>query len=181
MFFRGSYTKLKSRTYKLMAEMLDLKQPLSKFIGEHKKQNHQRTPNTIEVTRGICRCFENMGYAPLVEFRLPNKRRVDIIGLGPSGDFIIVEVKVSVADYKGDQKWPDYLAYCDRFYFGVPPDFPNEILTPNFGLITADKFGGVICREAPTNQMTTKRRKYQQIKFALTAAHRLQRLIDPEI
>jgi len=29
--------------------------------------------------------------------------------------------------------------------------------------------------------MTTKRRKYQQIKFALTAAHRLQRLIDPEI
>ncbi len=164
-----------------MAEMLNLEQPLSKFIGEHKKQNYLRTPKTIEVTRGICRFFENMGYAPLKEFRLPNKRRVDVIGLGPSGDFIIVEVKVSVADYKGDQKWPDYLAYCDQFYFGVPPDFPNEILTPNFGLITADKFGGVICREAPTNQMTSKRRKYQQIKFALTATHRLQRLIDPEI
>ena len=99
-----------------MAEMLNLEQPLSKLIGEDKKQNLLRTPKTIEVTRGICRCFENMGYAPLVEFRLPNKRRVDVIGLGPSGDFIIVEVKVSVADYKGDQKWPDYLAYCDQFW-----------------------------------------------------------------
>ena len=37
-----------------------------------------------------------------------------------------VEIKVALADLKGDNKWPEYLDYCDLFYYAIPPDFPDE-------------------------------------------------------
>ena len=37
-----------------------------------------------------------------------------------------VEIKVALNDLKGDQKWPEYLEFCELFYFAIPPDFPDE-------------------------------------------------------
>ena len=52
-----------------------------------------------DITRGICRYLHNLGYSPLTEFKLLTRRRVDVIGVNKAGQFIIVEIKSSVADY----------------------------------------------------------------------------------
>lgn len=58
----------------------------------------------------------NNGYIAAPEVTLPNMHRVDVIGYN-ADKIIIVEVKASREDYKRDTKWPEYLAYCDEFYF----------------------------------------------------------------
>ena len=45
------------------------------------------------------------------------KRRVDLVANKISGVITIVEVKSSIADFKADNKFAEYLKFCDRFYF----------------------------------------------------------------
>src|SRR5688572_25536858 len=72
-----------------------------------------------QLARGVTRLLAEHGYGTLVEFRLPAARRVDVIGLDRDSRFVIVEIKTSVADFRADQKWREYLPYCDAFYFAV--------------------------------------------------------------
>ena len=44
-----------------------------------------------------------------------------MMAIDPKGGLTIVEIKVAKADLVGDGKWFDYLDYCDRFYWAVPP------------------------------------------------------------
>ena len=85
---------------------------------------------TAGVTRGVARLLEDLGYEWLAEFKLTTGRRVDLIGVDRGGTFVIIEVKTSIADYRGDTKWPEYLAWCDLFYFAVPPAFPRSSKPP---------------------------------------------------
>lgn len=159
--------------------------PLSAITAEDHDTPETGRPGpsteTIRLTRGVCRLFADEGLGPLTEFRLPNRRRVDVIGLDAGGDFSIVEVKISVADFRADLKWPDYLPYCDRFYFAVPAEFPADLVPDEYGLIVADAFGAVIRRVAPETRMSTTRRRRQQMRFALTASERLHRINDPNV
>jgi hypothetical protein len=59
----------------------------------------------------------NRGYIVASEVTLPHLKRADIIGYNEEGRIIIIEVKVSAADFRQDQKWTSYLEYCDEFYF----------------------------------------------------------------
>ena len=119
-------------------------------------------------------------FASIAEVTLANGRRTDVLAVGPGGEVVIVEVKVSVADLRGDRKWPDYEPFCDRFFFAVPPDFPQELVPSAPGLIVADAYDGAILREAPTHTLTAARRKAMLLRFGLTAAGRLHRLEDPQ-
>lgn len=58
----------------------------------------------------------NNGYVAAPEVTLPNMRRADVIGYN-ADKVIIIEVKASREDYSRDHKWPEYLPYCDAFYF----------------------------------------------------------------
>jgi hypothetical protein len=120
-----------------------------------------------------------MGYGTLTEFRLPNGRRVDIMALDSSGEFSVIEVKSTVADFRNDVKWTEYLPYSDRFYFAVSEHFPVSILPKDYGVVIADSFGATIEREAPEQSLNATRRRQQLTRFALTASARLQRLSDP--
>ena len=119
-------------------------------------------------------------FASIAEVTLANGRRTDVLAIGPAGEVVIVEVKVSVADLRGDRKWPDYEPFCDRFFFAVPPDFPQDLVPSAPGLIVADAYDGAILREAPTHTLTAARRKAMLLRFGLTAAGRLHRLEDPQ-
>lgn len=44
-------------------------------------------------------------------------RRADVISGNLKGNIVISETKSSVADYRTDGKWREYLPYCERFYF----------------------------------------------------------------
>lgn len=130
-------------------------------------------PETTEaVTRGAARLLGAMGYAPLLEVRLPNGRRADIMALGPKGQIAIVEVKSSLEDYLADRKWVNYLAYCDMFAFAVAPEFPKDVLPGEPGIIVADAFDGAMIRDPPSNTLSGPRRKAITLAFARLAAIR---------
>jgi hypothetical protein len=134
-----------------------------------------------DVVRGVSRMLMEQGFSPIAEFTLANGRRLDVAALGPKGEILGIEVKVSIADLRSDAKWPEYLGYCDLFYFAVPPEFPREAVPQAPGLIVADLYGGAIVRAAPAQNLHASRRKSVTLRFAQCAAERLTRLGDPEI
>ena len=131
------------------------------------------------LARGIARLFEDMGCAAIAEFPLANGRRVDVIALDGQGTTSIVEIKSSVQDFRSDGKWRGYLDFCDRFYFAVAPEFPQDLLPVEVGLIVADDWHGTILRESPAFTMNGSRRRAQTLRIAMTAAQRLRRSTDP--
>jgi len=131
-----------------------------------------------EVARGTSRLLIQEGYSPILEFTLANGRRLDVAALSADGCILGVEIKVALADLRGDTKWPDYLEYCDRFYFAIPPEFPDEFVPPGIGLIVADHYGGAIVRPSPIWQLHPSRRKAVTLKFAKCAAERLATVLE---
>ncbi|MEQ8937054.1 MAG: MmcB family DNA repair protein [Amphiplicatus sp.] len=128
---------------------------------------------TAALTRGTTRLFWDLGLAPMAEFRLPNGRRADVVGLDQKGRIVIAEVKSCQADFDADSKWAEYLPFCDLFYFAVGRDFPLELLPSDEGLIIADAFGGAIMREGPERPLAAARRKALTLRYARQASARL--------
>ena len=131
-----------------------------------------------DVARGVSRLLLQDGYAPILEFTLPNGRRLDVAAIGPGGEILGVEIKVALADLRGDTKWPEYLDYCDLFYFAIPPDFPPEHVPHQTGLIVADRYGGEIVKQAEAQSLHASRRKAVTISFANVAASRLSAILE---
>mgnify|MGYP002031192219 FL=1 len=129
------------------------------------------------LMRGTARLLLDLGITAIAEFTLPCGRRADLAGLGPKGEMVIIEVKSGVQDFRTDEKWPDYFAWCDRFYFAVSDRFPAEMLPEQTGLIIADGFGGAVVRESPVAKLAPARRKALTLKFARNAAERALRAI----
>ena len=131
-----------------------------------------------DVARGVNRLLIQEGFSPILEFTLANGRRLDVAALGPDGTMLGVEIKVALGDLKGDSKWPDYLEFCDLFYFAIPPDFPDEYVPSATGLIVADRYGGAIVRPSPIATIHPSRRKAVTLRFAKTAAERLATVLE---
>jgi hypothetical protein len=131
------------------------------------------------LCRGVRRLLWGQRYASITEFPLANGRRADIFGVTDGGDIAIVEVKSSIVDFRTDQKWPEYRAYCDSFYFAVGEDFPQDLIPDRCGLIVADAFAAAIIRPSPIEKLPTPRRKTLIHSFGQLAATRLHRLEDP--
>ena len=131
------------------------------------------------LARGAMRYLRDLGYRPLTEFKLKNKRRADIAAIDRGGRVVIVEVKSGVADFRADAKWPDYLDFCDGFYFAVGADFPHDILPAEAGLLVADRYHAECVRPAPERPLNGTRRKHLILQFALAAAARLHDWEDP--
>lgn len=140
-----------------------------------------------DVARGVTRFLFRSGLFALCEVPLPNGRRADLFAIGPKGQLVIVEIKVSRADLLGDRKWPDYLDYCDRFYWAVPTGFPLEPFecadrgVDCAGLIVADRYDAAMIREAPERPLAAARRKAETLRFARRAAQRLAGHLDPAL
>ena len=134
---------------------------------------------TAAVTRGVCRWLGDLGFSTLVEFKLGNGRRADVVGLGASGELWIVEIKSSIEDFRVDRKWPDYRCSCDRLFFATHAAVPSGIFPEDTGLIMADAYGAELLREAPEHRLAAATRKAMLVRFAQAAAHRLHGLVDP--
>lgn len=127
------------------------------------------------VARGAARTMAAHGAICMQEFSLADGRRADLFGLDAKGAVVIIEVKSAPDDFLSDEKWPDYQAWCDRFFFAVGPRFPTEILPADTGLIIADAFDGAIVRPSPERRLPPARRKAVTLRFARAAAERLAR------
>src|SRR5215470_4958309 len=111
------------------------------------------------IARGACRALEEWGYACLREFPLANARRADILALGRKGEVIIVEVKSSIADFQGDDKWSHYRDFSDRLYFAVAHSFPKTLIPEDCGLMVADAFGAALLRDGTATPLSSARRR----------------------
>ncbi len=131
-----------------------------------------------DVARGVSRLLLQEGFSPILEFTLANGRRLDVAALGADGTMMGVEIKVAIGDLKSDSKWPDYLEFCELFYFAIPPDFPDELVPENTGLIVADRYGGAIVRPSPVASIHASRRKAVTLRFAKVAAERLNLALE---
>ncbi len=141
----------------------------------------RQSETAAAIQRGTGRMLRHAGFSWIPELPLVTGRRVDIIAVSKSGLVSVVEIKSSVADFRADTKWHEYREYCDRLYFAVTPDLPQEILPDDTGLIVADAYGAEILREAPEHKMSAARRKAVLLRFARAAALRLQDLHDPRL
>jgi hypothetical protein len=135
---------------------------------------------TLAVCRGAGRLMRQAGYSVLLEMPLPDGRRADIFAVGRTGDLVIVETKSSIEDWRVDEKWPDYLDWCDQLYVAVPVDFPQALIPDDVGLMVADAYGAEILRHPPRRPVAAARRKSLLIDCARLASERLARLEDPD-
>jgi hypothetical protein len=130
------------------------------------------------ISRGICRLFARNDVWMLAEMPLRNGRRADLMGVDGKGRIVIVEIKTARGDLMGDGKWPDYLDFCDRFYWGLPPELDRAVLDgPDFrpdccGVIVADEYDAEIVRPAPSHPLAAARRRVEVERLARTALRR---------
>lgn len=139
-----------------------------------------------DVVRGVCRMLLRHDCVALAEVPLENGRRADLMAIDARGNIVIVEIKVSRADLLGDAKWPEYLPYCDRFFWAVPGGFdlrPFEqpgLLPERAGLIVADRYDAAVLREAATVPLGSAARRKCTLSFARRAARRVIQHVDPD-
>jgi hypothetical protein len=143
-------------------------------------------PIAAEVARGVTRLFCRQDLFAICEMPLPNGRRADLMAIDSKGGFTIVEIKVAKADLLGDGKWTDYLDYCDRFFWAVPPYLAHMLEEERYqpgdaGLIVADRYDAAIVRQAALRPLAPARRKAELLRFARRAARRLSAQIDPTL
>ncbi len=143
-------------------------------------------PIAGEVARGVTRLFCRQDLFAICEMQLPNGRRADLMAIDGKGGLTIVEIKVAKADLLGDGKWRDYLEYCDRFFWAVPPHLAaicegERFLPREAGLIVADRYDAAIVRDAAHRPLAPARRKAEVLRFARKAARRLSAQIDPSL
>lgn len=143
-------------------------------------------PVAADVARGVTRLLCRQDHFAVCEMPLGNGRRADLMALGPKGALTIVEIKVAKADLLGDGKWTDYLDYCDRFFWAVPPHLARILEEERYlpsaaGLIVADRYDAAVVRDAAHRPMAPARRKSELLQFARRAARRLSAQVDPTL
>ncbi len=141
----------------------------------------RQSETAAAIQRGTGRMLRQAGFAWIAELPLVTGRRVDIIAVNKTGLISVIEIKSSVADFRADSKWHEYREFCDRLYFAVTPDLPQEILPEDAGLIVADAYGAEILKEAPEHKVSAARRKAVLLRFARAAALRLHDVHDPRL
>jgi hypothetical protein len=143
-------------------------------------------PIAADVARGVTRLLCRQDLFAVCEMPLPNGRRADLMAIDPKGGLTIVEIKVAKGDLVGDCKWRDYLDYCDRFFWAVPPALSpilehERYLPSEAGLIVADRYDAAVVRAAAHRPMAPARRKAELLHFARRAARRLSAQVDPTL
>jgi hypothetical protein len=142
--------------------------------------DRRQSETALAIARGTERLLRSLGFSCISELPLPSGRRADLVALNERGDIWIIEIKSSIEDLRADQKWQDYRMHCDRLVFAFTQDLPCEIFPPDTGLIVADAYGAHMHCEAPEHRLPAATRKVMTVRFAMAAAQRISRLVDPQ-
>lgn len=140
-----------------------------------------------DVARGLARYFHRQGQTVLCEVSLPNGRRADVIAIDARGTITLVEIKVSRADLLADQKWPDYLDWCDRFCWALSPSMDPALLDDatrlpeRCGLLVGDRYDAVMIREPQMVPLAPARRRSEVLRLARIAMRRMMLAVDPDL
>jgi hypothetical protein len=141
----------------------------------------RQSDRALAIRRGVLRLLASLDMFALPEVTVKSGRRADLMAVSRTSGVWIIEIKSSVEDFRADRKWPEYRAFCDRFFFATLPDVPDAIFPEDAGLIVADGYGGAVLREAPTHPVAAARRKELLTRMARLGAARLAALSDPAL
>ncbi len=130
--------------------------------------------NTQRITDAIARSYFGQGDGVLREFKLKNRRRVDLVIINDKGWIIIIEIKSSPEDFLSDKKWGEYIDWADQFYFGVAHNFPISILPKEHGIITTDGFDVYQAQPSPIHKLNGSRRNNLICKMAKASMRRIE-------
>ena len=130
--------------------------------------------NTQRITDAIARSYFGQGDGVLREFKLKNRRRVDLVTINEKGWIIIIEIKSSPEDFLSDKKWGEYIDWADQFYFGVAHNFPIGILPKEHGIITTDGFDVYQAQPSPIHKLNGSRRNNLICKMAKASMRRIE-------
>lgn len=150
--------------------------PVIRVSEQNPLVDGRQSENALSIQKGMISFLEEAGHVVIPEFPLANGRRADLLALDRKGLFTLIEIKSSVEDFRVDQKWPEYLGFCDRFSFATSTDVPENIFPVNEGLFYADAFGAHIIRNANEQKMAAATRKALTLRFGRLAAQRLARI-----
>lgn len=137
--------------------------------------------------RGLGRFFHRQGQTMLCEVPLPNGRRADVLAIDGKGMITIVEIKVARADLLGDEKWPDYLPWCDQFCWALAPHLDASLLDEEqrlpdrCGLMIADRYDAAVIRPPALVPVAPARRRSEILRLSRLAMRRLMLAGDPEL
>ena len=131
--------------------------------------------STQRITDAIARSYYEQGDGVLREFKLRNRRRVDLVITNDNGWIIIIEIKSSPEDFLSDKKWSEYIDWADQFYFGVAHNFPIGILPKEHGIITTDGFDVYQAQPSPVQKLNGSRRNNLIRKIAKASMRRIER------
>jgi hypothetical protein len=140
----------------------------------------RQSETALAVARGTARLLRSLGFSCIGELSLPSGRRADLVALSARGEIWIVEIKSSVEDLRADHKWEDYRSHCDRLFFAFTQEMSCDLFPKDTGLIVADAYGAHLVCDAPEHRLPAPTRKLMTVRFALAAAHRYGRLLDPQ-
>ena len=132
-----------------------------------------------KILQNTMRFLSAKGYRVLSEFELPNKKRVDIIGINLKKEIVIVEVKSNKNGIKLDKKWKNYLNYCNYFYFACSEKL-NLNFSENIGIIRNNCNKIEITKEPKYKKLPENKKNKLIFKISLSAISKFHRLIDPE-
>ena len=152
--------------------------PIISFNDAEPAIDGRQSETAMAIRQGVMRGLLHANIAFVPELTLSTGRRVDLIGLDPKGQIVIVEIKSSIADFNADSKWPEYREACDYFYFASHPTVPQEIFPESEGFILADAHGCEIIREAEHSKLSPATRKALTIRIARDATRKLQRMTE---
>lgn len=136
-----------------------------------------------DVARSLARFFHHRGLAALCEVPLPNGRRADMVLIDAKGTITIIEIKVARGDLIADTKWPEYLDWCDHFYWALTPSLGHDVLQDRqperCGLIVADRYDAAVIRESVEHRLASARRRSELLRIGRLAMRRLSFAADP--
>ena len=144
------------------------------FFREPRKTMIDEFLNTQRITDAIARSYFGQGDGVLREFKLKNRRRVDLVTINDKGWIIIIEIKSSPEDFLSDKKWGEYIDWADQFYFGVAHNFPISILPKEHGIITTDGFDVYQAQPSPVQNLNGSRRNNLIRKMAKASMRRIE-------
>ncbi|MGH6715765.1 MAG: MmcB family DNA repair protein [Bradyrhizobium sp.] len=142
--------------------------------------DRRQSATALAVARGTARLLRSLAFSCISELPLPSGRRADLVALNERNEIWIIEIKSSVEDLRADHKWEEYRAHCDRLFFAFTQDLPCDIFPKETGLIVADAYGAHLLCQAPEHRLPAPTRKLMTVRFAMAAAARINRLVDPQ-
>lgn len=138
---------LKIRLKEIDKEIKDLKTVKTNTYKQNTYLVNKFSANDIEKHRlmqdVICKHYYNKNYIAIPELSV-NKFRFDCFCYNRIGNIEIVEVKNSRNDFKNDNKYLNYLNYCNKLYFALNKEIKIEekdlerLQQEGVGLLTID-------------------------------------------